>query len=261
MNNGKRLQRSASALLVAVLAVMAFVRGDLQLWLLIGIFTVWALWMFIPIVLQVKHKHDFLQQKETSKSPVHTDSQTENSSAILLRHVSYRITDHLRSAYPDVTWEWCEKDPLKIITCGGTARIKLFNVADFNYADVVFDNHANISCDMMRLVPLSELESEDSGDESPKNEKPQSPTDPQIWYELQGRKVLENLIADLHSKNHSGLIIKENGDICIRQADAEVACHTIKSFPDRSQWQRLIQVFEKEGIMAAITPAGLALTW
>lgn len=89
----------------------------------------------------------------------------------------------------------------------------------------------------------------------------QQPSDPQIWYELQGRKVLEDLIADLHSRGHSSLSIKDNGDICIKQADAEVTAQTLKNFPERNYWQAHTKVFEKEGLAAAVTETGLAVTW
>lgn len=264
MKNGKQTF-GVTALLVAVLAIMAFIRGPLQVWLLAGAFALWALWVIIPMIITAQ-KRSRRRQKRQAPPPAAKprDFQVPDLSTpaegVLLRHVNFRISAYLKSAYPNVTWEWEEKEPERIITRGGTARIKLFGVPDFNYANVIFDCKANINCDMMKIIPLSEVAGAPTGAPAPQQNPPQ-PTDPQVWYEMQARQVLEDLIADLHSRGHNGLTIKENGDICIKQADAEVAAQTLKNFPARNYWQALVKVFEKEGMAAAVTETGLAVTW
>ncbi|WP_455436346.1 hypothetical protein [Hungatella hathewayi] len=264
MKNGKQTF-GVTALLVAVLAIMAFIRGPLQVWFLAAAFALWALWVIVPMVITARKRSHRRQKRQTPTPPVkprefYVPDLSEPAEGVLLRHVNFRISAYLKSAYPDVTWEWEEKEPERIITRGGTARIKLFGVPDFNYASVIFDSKANINCDMMRIVPLSEVAGAPSGAPAPQQNPPQ-PTDPQIWYEMQARQVLEDLIADLHSRGHNSLTIKENGDICIKQADAEVAAQTLKNFPARNYWQALAKVFEKEGLAAAVTDTGLAVTW
>lgn len=265
MNHSQRLRNSATVLLVAVLAILAFVRGDTQIWFLTGAFTLWALWVFIPMAVYAYKRRQLRQsqQKKAAKGtkPELYDFEAESADAesVLLRHVSYRITAYLRSAYPGMTWDWCEKHPESIIQRGGTARIQLYGVPDFNFANVIFDQRANIDCDMMKIIPLAELQKSD--EDKPSAEKPQEAADPQIWYELQGRKVLENLITDLNSRGHNSLTIKENGDICIKQAGDEVVKESLKGFPGRTCWQRLIKVFERESISATVTEGGVVLSW
>lgn len=79
----------------------------------------------------------------------------------------------------------------------------------------------------------------------PAVEKKQEVPDPQVWYEMKGRAVFENLIADLNSRGYNSLTIKENGDICIQQADNEVVKQSLKNFPCRGSWQQLVKVFEQ----------------
>lgn len=263
MNNSKRVKNSAVGLLVAVLAILAFVRGDIQIWLLAGAFAVWALWIIIPMAVYAGKRRQRIQRR---KAPVAAapkrevyDYEAEPAEGVLLHHVSHRITSYLRSAYPGMTWDWCEKDPERIIRNGGAAKIQLYGVPDFNYASVVFDTKANINCDMMKIVPLSELQQ--GAEAKPAAEKKAEAADPQVWYELQGRMVLENLITDLNSRGHNSLIIKENGDICIRQADNEVVKQSLKNFPGRNSWQRLVKVFERESIAASVTETGIVLSW
>ncbi len=265
MKNEKRSSLNVSILLVAVLAILAFIRGPLQIWFLAGAFVLWGLWVMIPMLIKVQKRSAYRKQKAQATAParpreLQLPDLTEPSESVLLRHVSFRISAYLKSAFPDVTWEWQEKEPEKIIKNGGAARIQLFGVPDYNYANVIFDSKANIGCDMMKIVPLSEVAGVPSGTPVPPTTQPQ-PSDPQIWYELQARTVLENLIADLHSRGHSSLTIKENGDVCIKQDNAEVTAQTLKNFPERNYWQALAKVFEKEGLAAAVPDGGLAGTW
>ena len=50
--------------------------------------------------------------------------------------MNFRISAYLQSAYPEATWQWLEEFPEKIAAKGGTGRIRLYGVPDFDYADV-----------------------------------------------------------------------------------------------------------------------------
>lgn len=60
---------------------------------------------------------------------------------------------------------------------------------------------------------------------------------------------------------YSSLVIKDNGDICIRQGDVEKAQTSFKSLPEKHYWPRLLKVFEREGIAASMTDDAIALNW
>lgn len=267
----------ASFLLIAVLAVMAFIRGPLQILFLSGVFAVWAIWMLTAALLTnrtwIQAKANAYQRKRRraadskrgSPQPQMFDiphRMDDTVGLVLLRHVSYRITSYLKSAYQDVTWEWCDKAPETIIAGGGTARIRLFGVADFNFADVMFDQKANIDCDMMRIVPLAKLSHAAQDGEPDKAALPPAQSlDPVVWYDLQGRQVLEALVADLNSRGNNSLTIKENGDICIKQADTEVTKDKFKSFPAKVYWPGIAKVMENAGLAAAVEDSGIVVSW
>ncbi len=263
-----------SFLLVSVLAVMAFIRGPHQIWFLAGVFVLWGLWMIVVALISNKtvlqagiraRQQKRRQASESKKVVVHpkvilNTEVSDSVGLVLLRHVSYRISAFLKSAYPDVTWEWSEKNPEGIIENGGTARIRLFGVPDFNFADVIFDQHANIDCDMLRIVPLAQLGIADD-ENVPDRTVPQQPLDPAVWYDLQGRQVLENLVADLHSRGYSSLIIHENGDICIWQSDMEVEQDKFKNFPSKAHWSGITKVMESAGLAASVEDNGIVVSW
>lgn len=269
MKNKPTLWNGVSVLAVAVLVITAFARGTAQIWLYAAAFTVWAVWAAVKFLVpwlqakarqmearRIRKQYEAQQQEKPAQ---HTQDISEPINIVLLRHVNFRISSYLKSAYPDATWEWREEFPERIISEGGTGRIQVYGIADFNYADVTFDQQAGIHCSLLKMVPLAQQD----GQPKPETPKPpkQAPVDPQIWYEKQGRTVLENLIADLNSRGHNSLTIRENGEITIMQADSEVRQAAFESVPEKTYWPRLTKVLESEGLAAKATENGMVVSW
>lgn len=261
MRSYKSLGSGTSLLIGCVVFICALVRGSLQIPLLISAFTLWGLWISICFLLpfmrqaarQKKRRQQFkklrIQNTANHKEPVEQ---------LLLYHVNHRISAYLQSVYPDVKWEWIEKNPGQMIIKGGVGRIRVYNIADFDHADVTISKDGSIACDMVKIVPLSRMNETGSEEKRPPN---QQPADPQIWYEVQGRKVLEALISDLNSRGHNHLMFHENGDICIEQGQDDVPQEHFPNFPAKVYWTRLVQVFERNGLTAEITPKGIQVSW
>ena len=270
MKSDKALWGSISILVGAVIAILALIRGVWQAWLLIGVFTLWGLWVVAvllrPYMQQAKRRRmrEQLAKKRLAEGispnqpPGFPTLETAETELLLLRHVNHRISAYLRAVYPDVRWEWCEKRPEKLILSGGTGRIRLYGIPDFDHADVNVGHNAEIVCNMLKIVPLSEAPGSEPEDTVPPNKQP---VDPQIWYEVQGRKVLETLVADLNSRGHSHLMIHEDGDICIEEDTEEVAKEHLAGFPEKTYWPRLQQVFERNGLAAEIMAKGIQISW
>ena len=132
-------------------------------------------------------------------------------------------------------------------------------VADFDHADITFGKDAAIRCDLLRIVPLSKTEAgADDQNNIPPNKQP---IDPRIWYENSGRTILEALVADLNSRGHSKLTLRENGDICIQQGEELVPQEHLSNFPAKVYWPRLVEVFESNGLSAETTAQGIQVSW
>lgn len=269
MNSDKALWGSISILVGVVIGILALARGSLQVWLLLGVFVLWGIWvvafLLLPYMQQAKRRRARRQQEEKRQAegiapafPV-PETAGEPTELLLLRHVNHRISTYLQAAYPKVTWEWCEKQPEKLIQHGGVGRIRIFGVEDFDHADIKLDQKANISCDMVKIVPLSKAGQPGTEEDTlPPN---QQPIDPQVWYEIQGRKVLESLVADLHSRGHSSLTLSEEGNVCVEQGPEDVVQEHLSGFPAKVYWPRLVQVFERNGLAAEITAKGVQVSW
>lgn len=271
MKSEKSLWSSISILIAAVIAVLAFVRGDAQIWLLLGVFVLWGAWvvgiLLLPMIKRAKKlqkrkailKARYQEGYNASQKDDPSKAEGEGTQQLLMRHVNLRITGFIRSIYPDATWEWCEKHPERLILSGGIGRIRVFGVEEYDHADVKIDTRGEIGCSMVKSVPLEKLNgSVDVEENVPPNKQP---VNTQIWYELQGRTVLEKAIADLNSRGYSTLTIREDGDVLIEQGEDELTQEHLASFPAKVYWPQLIKVLQGEGMAAQIVPNGIQLTW
>lgn len=174
----------------------------------------------------------------------------------LLCHVNYRITAMLHAAYPNARWEWLADKPSRFAVEGGTARIRVYGISDFDYADVKLDQKANLDCSLVKLSPLVA----GASDTQPPNRQP---VNPRVWFETRGRAVLEALVTDLNSRGHSSLTVQENGEVFVqaKENEAEPAKEAFLDFPEKVYWPQLVKVLEEEGYAADARDADILVSW
>ena len=85
--------------------------------------------------------------------------------------------------------------------------------------------------------------------------------DPQVWFEFQGRKVLEQVIADLSSRGHSSLTMNENGSITVEGDEGEETVASFQTFPQRVYWPQTLRVLERAGYAAGEDGDAITVTW
>lgn len=254
---------SISILIGAVIAVLALVRGKWQLPLLISCFALWGLWLIFALLLPAWRSIQSLRRREKRaererQAMADVNLPDDALAQKLLRHVNFRISSHLKSAYPSARWEWTIEMPSLFAVQGGTVRIRVYGVPDYDFADVTLDKKEDLSCSLVKVVPLH-VQEQPNDTPAPN----QQPVDPQVWYELQGRKVLENLVADLNSRGHSKLYLKEDGSICIKPegGDEELVQDAFNSFPEKVYWPRLKDVLEQAGLAATVQDTCIQVAW
>ena len=262
-----RPRPGSTGILVGVaVAILAFTRGPWQTWLLLGTFSIWGIWSLAAFLRTRPPKRHRRRRRSPKRHHAAKDGpdisawvqepDSMPAETVLLCHVNHRISAFLRSAYPGTTWEWEEKKPERLALSGGTGRIRVFGVPEFSHADITLDQQANIACSMLRIVPLT-----DDSDGTPPEDPNRQPLDPQVWYEIQGRAVLEALVTDLNSRGHSCLILHENGDACVEEGQQEVPKEHLEGFPAKVYWPRLVEVLESNGLTAQSTPGGIRVSW
>ena len=172
MSNDKGLLSGSITILIgAVIAIMALVRGPWQAWLLIGVFTLWGLWVVLILLLPYMQQARRRRQRQQRERQLHAEGIAQNTFTVpelegpvpddlLLRYANHRILTYLRSSFPNACFEWCEKRPADLIRSNGTGRIRLYNVEAFDHADITFGKDATIRCDLLKIVPLSKAGTE-----------------------------------------------------------------------------------------------------
>lgn len=250
MRQEKTISSSIGLLIGVVIAILALVRGVWQLPLLIGTFAVWGLWLLRTRALPLRCAIRPQRRKHQSENFQHQLAQT------LLYHVNYRVSDCLKASYPTARWEWTVHDPALFAAQGGTGRIRVYGVPDYEFADVTVDQRGKLSCALIKLTPV-----EDTAEKPAPPDR--QPADPRQWYEAQGRKALETLVDDLASRGHSTLTVQEDGSICICPASdrAESKQGLLDRFPSKDCWPVLAELLEADGLTAAVQDGCIAVTW
>ncbi len=266
MKQKNPLWGSISTLIAAVIAILAFVRGKWEIPLLVSVFILWGAWAFFTLLLpnlrakRAQRKANSRIERDAWETERNTLTAVPDSelAPILLRHVNHRISAQFKPLYPNIRWEWKVSDPAYLVAHGGIGRIRLYGVPDYDYADVELDRNGHLSCSLVKL-----LDAENREPVKPPEPPNHQQMDPQVWYETRGRETLETLIADLDSRGHNSLMLKEDGSICIRPTDGseETVQDTLHSFPERTVWPKLVKVLEQVGLAATAGEEGVIVAW
>jgi hypothetical protein len=258
MKRNKIFTGSVSVLIVAVLAVTAFMRGQQQFWALIAVFAAWIVFAASGAFSKKRKGIQRLRPafKHKSKEP---DTEHSGDTDSLMRHVNCRISAYLQSVYPDASWEWVSVVPEKISGGEGRGRIRLHGVPDYNFADVRIDAYARISCDLLNIVPFAG-KSEAPGPDVP-GEPDARPVDASVWYGIQGKEILEGVIGDLNSRGYGELTVKEDGSICTLRGSDDICHDKFRNLPGRRQWPGIVKLLEKDGLTADIADDGIKICW
>jgi hypothetical protein len=187
----------------------------------------------------------------------------------MLLHISLRITEKLKSAYPQSVWQWKDTPSLQGILAGGTVRILVENMDTYTHADISFDRFGRIHVEPMTIGSFAEPSGNGTsagtgtGDADAAEEMPPEPSvvDVRVWYELVGQKVLETQITDLNANGHTKLTIKENGDIVVNRQKKEVLKGTLDSFPAKSCWEELVLLLAEDELKGKIAGNTLQVSW
>lgn len=199
------------------------------------------------------------------RPPILPDQKTAFSEAELaqiLQHIRLRITDKLKSAYAEATWQWDKEPDLHDILAGKTFRILVENMESYTHADISFDRFGRIHVEPMTIGAFSPAESKADADDAdtPAPEEP-AVVDVRVWYELIGQKILTEQITELHAKGHSKLTIMENGDITVKNQKKDILKATLDSFPAQNYWQELVSILAEDQLTAKITGNSLQVSW
>lgn len=254
----------------AMAVTMAPVCASCPIWLfLCGMVLLCALvaaifWCFHTIRSKARGRHcpeEILPSKAPAPNAALqvSGAEDETTETLLLRHVNHRISAYLKTAWPGAKWEWCTDKPEALALTGGIGRIRIWEIPDFAYADILMDRQANITCELIKIFPPGARAPENPQQKEASSDK--GTPNPQVWYELQGRKVLEPLVTDLNSRGFHQLTLCEDGTAYAEEGKKKVTKGHFDHFPKKPAWTGLVQVLESNGLAARITANGILISW
>ena len=205
----------------------------------------------------IEHKEDFLRMKKrafSKKEELHKPLPTTLIDIkYVINHLSHRITDKLHSAFPESSWDWVDKPSVKLFTEGGIIRIRTHKTEEFNEADVILDSFGRIDFKMLKASSIAEIiKAEDE------NAEVAFTVDTKVWFEQCGQKALTELITELNAKGTKTLLINEDGSVVLED-NKQVG--SLKSFPSKNLWKKLIGIFEEQGLTAVENEDSILLGW
>lgn len=261
--------KSIQILIIGLLITLALFRNQ---WAAIAVACVWLLFVLTLLLLKNRRRMNrwlkrHFSQPQPAQPPEEPKSRmidipdvSDPPALVALRHLNCRISDKLKSAYPDVTWNWEVEQPDDLASKGGTGRIKLHQAGEFTHAEVTVDQLARIDFKMMKLVDINAL----IPGVQPANGTPTAEpviTDAAAWFDLVGREQLTAIVTELNTRNHRKLSIAENGDVYVVEDDASVKQSTLENLPGKNYWNELSTLIAEIGIKAQVIGDQLRLAW
>lgn len=176
---------------------------------------------------------------------------------IMMRHISNRISEKLKSAYPEATWQYAPEPALGYILNGGTVRIETENTGTYDHADIQFDKYAKLQ---IQMLIIGEFASQNTKAVS---SKPSTPPiiDVEAWYRLIAQNILDNAVTDANAKGHKKLYIKENGDIITKSGNKQKLIDTLSHFPGKNYWKELQDILTADDLTGSIDKDQFVISW
>ena len=185
---------------------------------------------------------------------------------LLIRQISYQVTDKIKAAYPDASWEYTRPIKAESLLSCDIIRIRTFHTGDYNFADISLDRYGHLKLFMMTITDFTPLPGQKNPDGA-KTDHPENPAeppvhvDPESWYSLIGKPLLTELIGDLQARGHQKLYINEAGEIFIYANNTPEIKDTFQHFPPRDYWAALMDIFTRDELKAVETNDTLEVSW
>lgn len=206
--------------------------------------------LIIPQLPRIKMPK--FKKMRTLKQP--KPEQLTDVETLLWRQISFQISDKLKSAYPNATWEFIKQPKLNDLLNGNPVRIRTNDTGNYNFAEFHLNQYGHLSLELMTVESLKKHPGNGQDTQTPH-------VDPQSWYSLIGKPVLVGLIGDLQARGHQKLFINEAGEIFIRNGNTPEIKGTFEHFPPKDYWPALTDIFIRDELGAKELENELELSW
>lgn len=269
-----QLRKFDSALLLKcivfpLLVLSLFFSGSAFQWIAVGSISAW---LCAALAQAICKKAACAKSGETKAVSVDdcgsdnypADEQAQSETELfLMRQINWRITEQLKTAYPEVSWMWESRPSPSELRKGGSWRIRICNAEPYSYAEAAFSASGALLITMLQPIQLGKSTAlPASGIITELNvENPVIHCDVKDWYLTGGEKILTALIDDLNTQGHKKLLIHEDGTVVIGGGNHSQIVETIKAFPPKRFWDEFCQLLLDDEIKSSVQEEGLEMSW
>lgn len=237
----KNIKDKFKVLIIVILFLNIILGRNFTATYLIGILIVWGTWVCYPYIVKTIFKNTKnlkkFKIKNTSVRKFLESQISNNPEKVLALHISYRISDKLKLAYPDAKWDWTNKNDKSILSFkGGSCYINTENTGDFNMAFVTVDNFARLTLKMMKTVDIECMKKEDEVQELKEE------FDVSSWYDEKAQNILNTIILSLQAQGHKELFVEESGDIYAVISGKREKQNIIEDMIEKKYWDKFIKL-------------------
>lgn len=193
--------------------------------------------------------------KPAAAKPQAIDPEME---AVMLRHINFRITEKLQGAFPAAVWRWETAKPLEQAVKGGSARIRLSGVPDWDFADVLFERSGRIKLEILSLRPIEEIGRQEAKSAPAADGDAVNLRD---WYDLSASAVVRATIDEVYTRGYRELYVAEDGALYVQEQGEKVKQGRLSYLPGKKLWPDLVPFFEEDDITATVEEDDILLTW
>lgn len=213
--------------------------------IIVGVFG--TILLFLPRWIPKK----LWKRRRTKKAKYSAISSDESLETFLLCQISHRITGKLKSAYPEATWNWEQMPSVQDFVEGNLLRIVTKGTNDFNHAELYVDQYGQLHLQMLIIESLERQTTADI----------ERSVDPQSWYDLIGKPLLNKVIQDVYPKGYQKLYISTQGELYIVDGDQKEVKDIFEHFPPKPYWTTLASILNEDELNARATDFGLEIDW
>ncbi len=252
----KAMKKSGlTTVIIVSLAAMAFLPKNVAQWVVLAAIVVFA--AVKGVSYYSEHKDEFFAKKEKIRSKDKKRKKFKPETEPILNYaitqLSHRVTDKLHSVFPEGSWHWVERPTVKLFAEGGKVRIATSKTEEFNEADVILDTYGRIEVKVLKTDSVSKIIKR-----TDENADTNYTVDAEAWYSHCAQKVLTDIITDLNAHGTKVLCIKKDGSMVV---DDDKQVGTLKAFPSKNLWKKLVGIFEENGLMAVENEDSIELGW
>ncbi len=119
------------------------------------------LFLIVPMLPRIRMPQ-FTKRTHVTSSP--KPERLSKTETLLWRQINYQITDKLKAAFPDATWEFITRPQMNTLLNGSAIRIRTRNTGNYNFAEFHLNQYGYLALELLTVESLKKQPVNESGE-------------------------------------------------------------------------------------------------